>query len=111
MFLVMSTGNYSLPNLTSFTSVFQWGNSVTDQFEGVAIDLVVFVIILFGSIIAGSEIEVAGFVSSFICIFLTLAMAIPKPAIINILFILPFSAGAMLCFLLIWTNGANKPYG
>jgi hypothetical protein len=110
MFIFL-VANDTLPNVTSITGLFQWANTVTGGFVGIIIDVVVFLILLFGSIIAEADIEVAGLVSSFICIWLTVALAIPKPPLINILFILPFAAGAVLCYLLIWTKGATRPYG
>ena len=111
LWFLLLVSNITLPNTTTVTGLFQWGNSVTNGIEGLAIDAVIFIILLFGSLIAGGDIEVSAFVASFICIFTTIALAMPKPPLINILFILPFAACAALCFLLIWTKGATRPYG
>lgn len=111
MWFLFLVANLSLPNVSSVTGLFQWGNSVTNNLEGVLIDVAIFIILAFGSVIAGADIDEAGFVSCFICIFTTIALAIPKPPLINILFILPFAAGAVLCFLLVWTRGSTAPYG
>lgn len=111
LWFVFLVSNMTIPNVTSATGLFQWGNSITNGLEGFAIDVAIFVILLFGSLIAGDDIEVAGLVSSFICVWLTIVLAIPKPPLINILFVLPPAAVAVLCFLLIWTKGATRPYG
>ncbi len=107
--LLTHIANISYSNATTITGLFQWANSVTGGILGLIIDAALWVLMLFGGIMLGQDIEISGLAASFISIWVSIGLI--GLQILNPIFITPFIAAAMLFFILTYSRGITRPYG